>query len=240
MKKIKKTRVNLIKLIEIFDERNNIYKGHTTSIIGFIGEDLNVAIFTDYLIRRKKIKNVKILPYPVTGQPQVRCRLDRWIKVNNILYQTEIKNWCSFQIRGYRLPLRTTEQEIKELATNKWNRELNEHYNNIRKFGKVSKVLAKMKAPDNLTKKFKEIKPLVIHWMPISKKKVTPFFSHQIKKLGMDKKFTKQIQKNFTAVNYFSCSLYIRELINKNGIKNLDLVLPNVNVRMNVIKELLK
>lgn len=242
MKKIIKTSVNLTKLIEVFDEHNNKYKGHTTPVIGFIGEDLNAAIFTDYLIRRKKAKNVEILSYPVnTGQERVRGReLDRWIKADNILYQTEIKSWCSFQIGGYKLLLESTEQKTKELANEKWERELNEHYNNIENFGKVSKVLAKMKIPDDLIKKCKIVEPLVIHWMPISKKEATPFFSHPIKNLGMNAKFAKQIQKTFATVNYFSCSLYIRELISKDKKENLDLVLPNVGVRMDIIKKLMK
>jgi len=246
MKKNKKTRVNLIKLIEVFDERNDIYKGHTTPIIGFIGEDLNAAIFADYLIRRGKIKNVEILPYPVnTGQERVRGReLDRWIKAGNILYQTEIKSWCSFLAgKGrYKLPLGATEQEMKESANKKWEIELNEHFNNIKTFGKVSKVLDKMKVPDDLIKKFKkvEVEPLVIHWMPISKKEAMPFSRTKLKDLGLDKKFAKQIQKDFTAVNYFSCSLYIRELINKDKRKYLDLDLPNVSERVNIMEKLMK
>lgn len=246
MEKKKKTRVNLIKLIEIFDEHNNAYKGHTTPIIGFIGEDLNAAIFADYLIRREKVKNVEILSCPVnTGQERVRGReLDRWIKADSILYQTEIKSWCSFQIGGYKLPLSATEQNTKKLANEKWGKELNGQYNGINNIeslgkGKVSKVLVKMKIP-NETKGYKTVRPLVIHWMPISKKETTPFFSHSIKDLGLDKKFAKQIQNTFSTVNYFSCSLYIRELINKDGIKSLDLILPNVDMRINIIKELMK
>lgn len=246
MEKTKKTSVNLTKLIEVFDEHNNAYKGHTTPIIGFIGEDLNAAIFADYLIRKEKVKNVEILSCSVnTGQERVRGReLDRWIKADNILYQTEIKSWCSFQIGGYKLPLEATEQNTKKLANDKWERELNGQYNGISDIkslgkGKVSKVLVKMKIPDGI-KGHKTVMPLVIHWMPISKKETIPFFSHPIKDLGLDKKFAKQIQKTFTAVNYFSCSLYIRELINKDKVESLDLVLPNVDMRMNIIKKLMK
>jgi len=240
MKKKEKLRVNLNNIIKVFDERNGLYKGHTTPITGVIGEDINAAIFADYLVSRKKAKNVGVLPYPVnTKQEGGRGpRLDRWIKADNVLYQSEIKSWCSFQIGGYKLLLKDSKQKIQELANKKWVREKDDQYKGIKEFGKVSKVLAKMKIPDDLIKKYKIAKPLVIHWMPISNKEATPFFSYPIKNLGMDKRFAKQIQKNFTEVNYFSCSLYIRELINK-GRRELNLSLPNVDTRMNIIRELI-
>src|SRR3989344_1538577 len=130
MKKNDKTRVNLIDLIKVFDERNVAYKWHTTPIIGLIGEDLNAAIFKDYLLRKKKARTVKVFSYPVnTGQMGGQGpRLDRWIKADKKLYQAEIKNWCSFQIGGYKLSLGTPESEVEELANEKWKRELREHY----------------------------------------------------------------------------------------------------------------
>lgn len=241
MKKKETSRVSLNNLIRVFDERNGLYKGHTTHVAGVIGEDINAAIFADYLVRRKKAKIVEVLSYPVsTRQEGGRGpRLDRWIKADNVLYQSEIKSWCSFQIGGYKLLLEDSEQKIQELANKKWVREKDDQYKGIKEFGKVSKVLAKMKIPDDLIKKYKISKPLVIHWMPISNDEATPFFSYPIKNLGMDEQFTKQIQKDFTKVNYFSCSLYIRELINK-GEKELNLSLPNVDIRMNIIRKLIK
>jgi hypothetical protein len=246
MKKTTKIRVNLVKLIEMFDEHNNLYKGHTTPIIGLIGEDLNAAIFSDFLVRRKKAKNVGVLSYSVnTGQKRVRGReLDRWIKEDNILYQAEIKSWCSFQIGGYELLLGASKQDTKELANKKWEKELSGQYNNIKDIkelgkGKVSKVLVRMKIPDDLIERYKVAEPLVIHWMPISNKEAKPFFSYPVKDLGMNKKFTKRILKDFKKVNYFSCSLYIRELINEDE-KELNLSLPNVDVRMDIIKKLMK
>ena len=119
MRKTTKIKINLVNLIEIFDERKDKYKGHTTSVIGIIGEDLNAAIFADYLIRRKKAKNVEILPYPVRQNEAQGLHLDRWIKTNNTLYQTEIKSWCSFQVGGYELPLNSTEQKINKWARKK-------------------------------------------------------------------------------------------------------------------------
>jgi hypothetical protein len=239
MKENNEVRVDLNNLIRVFDERNDLYKGHTTPITGVIGEDLNAAIFRDYLLRKKIKKSVEVLPYPVnTRQEGGRGpRLDRWIKADNVLYQSEIKSWCSFQIGGYKLLSKTSEQETKKLASRKWEQELREHYQGIEEFGKVSKVLAKMKIPEELTKQYKIAKPLVIHWMPISNKDATPFFSSPVKKLGMGGQFTRQIQKDFTEINYFSCSLYIRELISE-GKKDINLSLPNVDIRMDTLKKL--
>lgn len=147
--------MNLRKLIEVFDERKDEYKGHTTPIIGLIGEDLNAAIFTDYLKRRRG-KKAEVLSFPIMMEPGQggNKKLDRWIKAGNTLYQAEIKSWCSFQIGGFTLLLKASEPETKELAHEKWESELYEHYNGTQTFGKVSKVLAKMKIPDDLKKKY--------------------------------------------------------------------------------------
>ena len=74
--------------------------------------------------------------------------------------------------------------------------------------------------------------------MPISNNEAVPFFSHLVKDLGMGKKLTKQIQKDFREVNYFSCSLYVRELISE-GVLELNLDLPNVQARMGIMKKLM-
>ncbi len=102
-----KIEVDLKKLIEVFDERNTKYQGHTAAISVILGEDLNTALFTHYLKNVEKEKNVEILPYKVkTGWPGGHGpQLDRWIKVGKTFYQTEIKNWCCFQIGGYKLLL---------------------------------------------------------------------------------------------------------------------------------------
>lgn len=241
-----KTQVNLKKLIKVFDEHNEIYKGHTTSIIGLIGEDLNAAIFADYLVRRKKLKNVEVLPYRVKiEQKHVRGReLDRWIKADNTLYQTEIKNWCCFKIAGYKLLLKAKTEDVRELTKNLWKRELKDQYkdkNSIKNLTGVSKVLIKMKIPDEI-KGYKKAEPLVIHWMPISNNSADPLFSLKIQNLRMGKRLTKQIRENFKKINYFSCSLYVRELVNKSQTKldpKLDLDLPNIKARMNIIKQLI-
>ena len=78
-----KIEVDLKKLIEVFDERNTKYQGHTAAISVILGEDLNTALFTHYLKNVEKEKNVEILPYKVkTGWPGGHGpQLDRWIKV---------------------------------------------------------------------------------------------------------------------------------------------------------------
>jgi len=240
MKKGDEVRVGLHDLIRVFDEHNVLYKGHTTPIIGFIGEDLNAAIFTHYLANREGSKNARVLPYPVnTGQKRVRGReLDRWIKSDKVLYQTEIKNWCSFMLPSYKLLVGATDQERGKLAKEKWEVELKKHYRGSEEFGMVSKVLLVMKIPKDLIKKYKVVKPLIIHWMPISNKKMRPFFSCSVEKLGMSTKLMRQVPKSFTKINYFSCSLYIRELIDE-GKKNINLSLPNVGIRMEILKKLI-
>lgn len=235
MNKTIKTRINPIELIKVFDEQNNLYKGHTTPIMGIIGEDLGAALFSHFLEENGK-KDIQILSIPVTTGNNDGPRLDRWIKVGKILYQTEIKSWCSFQIGGYKLFLDAPPREVKKLAATKWERELTEHYRGAKKFGKASKVLAPMEIPD--TQEIKKSTPLVIHWMPVSKDG-NPFFSYPVKDLGVNKKLMKQIPKSFKTVHYFSCSLYVRNLIKK-GEKEVELSLPNVKMRMSVMQKLVK
>jgi len=243
--------IDLIKLIKVFDEHNEEYQGHTTSIIEIFGEDLNAGLFKHYLDNLTK-KKTKILPYKVkTGWPQGKGpQLDRWIKAGKILYQTEIKSWCCFQTGGgYKLPINASVEKIKKEVERKWQRELGREYvvNNktTKDIASVNKVLVEMKVPKEIKKEeFNKVKPLVIHWMPISAKGVKPFSSVSLKSIGIKNIKTKEnksikIPESFKEINYFSCSLYIRELLNKN-ITELNLNLPNANKRIDIINEISK
>ena len=80
-------KINIEKTIEFFD--NPKEKGHTTSIVGIIGEDLNAYSFKDYM-EKERGATVEILTNPVTTGYKKGKRLDRWIYVkennNETLY----------------------------------------------------------------------------------------------------------------------------------------------------------
>jgi len=240
-------KINIKALVQLLDSHESKWRTHITSVIGLVGEDINAAIFVDYLKRWKKVNaevsSDKVKPKTLKGK-----RLDRWIIAGNKLYQVEIKNWCSFRIGGYTLPLGATEKVVEELANKNWKRELIEQWGNggdnrtgksrhgIKEFGRVSKVLSEMNLSDNLLKYKNRLKPLVIHWMPISNKKTESFFFLSVKSMGLSNYINNRIK--FDRVYYFSSSLYLRELI-KSGKKTLDLDLPNVKIRLNALNTFL-
>lgn len=228
-------RINIEKLVQLLDGREVKYSGHITSVIGLVGEDINTEIFIDYLKTRKSIKDkdIEIESKVNTGRKK-GPHLDRWIRAGKNLYQVEIKNWCSFQFGGYELPLNVKKQEIGVEASKKWERELRDYYENKEEINKVNKVLVEMKVPVKLSSYRKNVQPLVIHWMPISNNGVKPFFSVPIKFLGLNNSFP--INFKFTKVNYFSSSIYLRELI-KNGKEELDLNLPNFKTRIEMVNQ---
>lgn len=228
-------KVNIKALVQLLDGHESKWSGHITSVIGLVGEDINATVFVDFLKRIKGVK-AEVLPDIVTPGQQKGQRLDRWIQTRSTLYQSEIKNWCSFQIGGYQLSSDATKQEVEKLANKNWMRELKEHYKNPKVFGKVSKVLTKMKIPNHLLKYHSKIEPLVIHWMPISNSRATPFFSVPVKSLGLNKYLLSKTQ--FDKVYYFSSSLYLRELL-KSGVTKLDMNLPNVKTRLTALKTFL-
>ena len=79
----------------MFDTRNSEIKGHITSIIGIVGEDLGAALFKHYYERNHNGKASISDSSPKSGGRK-GPRLDRWIyvaeKQKTIAYQTEIKN----------------------------------------------------------------------------------------------------------------------------------------------------
>lgn len=241
-KQCSKRKINITGLVKLLDSHELKWKNHTTPIIGLVGEDINAAIFVDYWKRRKRIKakDIEVCHDGRVNQGTKQGRrLDRWIKVGNDFYQAEIKNWCSFRIGSYELPLNSSKQKVEKLATRHWMREKRENW--AGQDDRISKVLSKMKDPVGFSKDKHTIKPLVIHWMPISNKRANPFFSVSIKSLNLNKYLLKKIGKatKFKSVYYFSSSLYLRELL-KSGIRTLDLYLPNVEKRLSALREFLK
>jgi hypothetical protein len=229
-------KINIERLVEFFDSRNPSYRTHVTAIIGLIGEDLNSALFADYLNRTDEFAKAQVLGYQMSTGRLKGPRLDRWILADKILYQSEIKNWCSFAIGGYTLSLSAPDKEVQDLARKYWRREKEDNYENCKEYGRVSKVLASMNIPADFNDKKLDLRPLLIHWMPISSRGLKPFFSVPVRSLGLDKRFTKQIK--FKCLYYFSCSLYLRELIKK-GYRFLNLDLPNYEKRVNLLKSFL-
>ena len=227
-------KIDIKQILHLFDEKaeDNELKGHATSVVGFLGEDLNAAIFVHY--GKSLGAEVKLLPDNVTTGRKKGPRLDRWIfwqKSKPILYQSEIKNWSSWAIGSRPLLLTARDHEIANAAKKDWERELKEDYIGKKVYGKVSKVLLKMMVPEG----FRNIKvePLVIHWRVINPKGIEPFFRIPVRQLNI------KFKTDFSMINYFSVSLYLRRLLKKNK-KYVDIEIPRVEERFKIVNNLLR
>jgi hypothetical protein len=114
--------INIRQVLEFFDEEPEYGRGHTSGIVGIIGEDLNASVFKRFM-EAKGVK-AEILEDSVTTHKKKGQRLDRWIYVNEngleTLYQCEIKNWSSWAIGGRRLNVDASEDEIREVCKYYW------------------------------------------------------------------------------------------------------------------------
>lgn len=218
-------QVDIIRVLEFYDERVLPSHHHATAINAIAGEDMGAGLFLHYL----KEKNIaaEILPYRCTQGTTSGVRLDKWIRVtkNNkkIYYQTEIKNWSAHAFGGKRLMINAMQNEISDHKMERWNkfwdgktlRDLN-----------ARKVLTLMKLPEGINKlsEKRKIEPLICFWdsmHPYGKKE--PFFSVEIK------------NKSFSRLWVFSMSAYLRNMLSS-GEKKIMIEMPDTEVRVQWLK----
>ena len=226
-------KIDIEMAVRFFDDTPD--HGNATSIVGLIGEDLNAQAFK-YFLENERHVEANILDIPITTGQQKGKRLDRWIHVKEsgkeILYQCEIKNWSSTAIHGRKLKLDADTEETKTVADYYWNLQRRLEFADSKFPNGVTKVFVPMKKPDEYNNI--SVRPLLIYWMPISKNKGTePFFSALVSELSNEK-----IPPTFAEFDIFSVSLYFRKLLKK-GIKSIDLNMPNVEKRMDVLKRII-
>lgn len=117
-------RLNIKELLEYFDLRGATDYGDTTATISVVGEDLGASLFRHYC---QKVRGTKVEIYdpnkeiPTEGKRMGR-RLDRWVierkNDTQVLYQVEIKSWCSRAIGGIDIPVKVTDGELLEKIKN--------------------------------------------------------------------------------------------------------------------------
>lgn len=219
--------VDIVSLLEFYDEKIPSSHHHATAINAIAGEDMGAGLFLHYL-RQKDIVG-EILPYRCTQGTKSGVRLDKWIRVtkNNkkIYYQTEIKNWSAHAFGGKRFMINSPKNIISEHKKERWNkfwdgktlRDLN-----------ARKVLTLMKLPEEINKlsENRKIEPLICFWdsmHPEGKKE--PFFPIKIK----DKKFSK--------LWVFSMSAHLRNLL-VSGEKTISIDMPDTSARIKWLKKL--
>ena len=109
--------VDVTETLRFFDEIPEWAVKQATAIVGLIGEDLNTACLQHYL--ESQGAAVTVYPDSVTTGKSKGPRLDRWIGVDgafgeNVLFQTEIKNWSAHAISGRKLRIDAPSHEIRE------------------------------------------------------------------------------------------------------------------------------
>lgn len=223
-------KINIKETIEFLDSRSE--KGLANSIIGVIGEDLNAYSFVDYLKRELKAEKAEILPFSVTTGKNIGKRLDRWIFVEyngkKILYQCEIKNWAAMAINGRSLGIEASNENKINVANANWENQVNGEFSDRNYPNGVTKVLVKMKHPkgyDGI-----KVEPLILYWMPISNTpNLKSFFKVAISAFN-----NQNLGKDFSELNIFSVSLYLRSLLEK-GVKSIEIDGKNIEQKLKVL-----
>lgn len=228
-------KINIKELLEYFDIKETTDYGDTTATISVVGEDLCASIFKHYceLKRGSRVSIVDSNQHIPVQMKKIGRRLDRWIlekrKTKNVLYQTEIKNWCSRAIGGVNVPPDANQEMLDELAEINWLHHLSEITS---KDGNgVNKVFVEMVNDKKLGFVNSYVKePLLIFWDARKPKKERDYF------------FKYHLPKKYFDYDYswvFSCSLYLRHLYNEGRLEIL-IDMPNVARRLKQLNQIFK
>lgn len=219
-------KLNIKALLDFFDGKEDNQKGDATAMSSLLGEDLNAAVFKHFKQGKIEILEESVLPGTMKGK-----RLDRWLadSKNKILYQCEIKNWAASAIGGKQLKTSANKEEVRSIAQYHWDRQMKESFNARAPYPNgTNKVLLKMRRPKGLEELV--IEPLLIYWMPIANtQELDPATSISTTNL--------QFKTEFTKLNIFSVSLYLREL-RMRGKDTIHLDMPHFEHRMKILSKL--
>ncbi|HSH66874.1 MAG TPA: hypothetical protein VLB84_14045 [Bacteroidia bacterium] len=231
-----KITIDIDKVLKFFDEKG---LGHSSAIIGLLGEDLGLGLIKHY--HESRGASVSILE----GVPKEALRrgqqLDGWIKVTKdnqtTFYQTEVKNWNSHSKGGKILKLDCGNDELREFAKDKFDKLWDGSINKFKAVEKdyVSKVIKKMVYPEGFDEsRGDKILPLLCNWYAISSE-LLPSPTPQ----SMPPAWSEvSCDYDFQTLCFFSMSIYLRELKNKKE-KRITIYASKVIKRMNIFFELI-
>ena len=212
--------------IDIIEGEKNGNRGHATSIIGLIGEDLNAAVFKHYRDNKPVILKENVVQGFSGGK-----WLDRWIvdDEKKILYQCEIKNWAGASLGGRTLPVEASLDLQKDVAQYNLGRLLSFFSLSKEHPTGLTKVLLPMRAPKNFESY--PVRPMLILWMLITDDVATmnPHFTIR----------TLPITDSFSELDIFSVSLYLRQLLGDN-VDTIELQTPAIKERLRIINSFVR
>lgn len=227
-------KINISKIIELYDMQNRENSKHISSITGLIGEDLLSGLLKHYLCRNEDGVDVKIDESVTPKQKGKNGKmLDRWIlklKDGNpeVCFQTEIKNWSSHSLSGVKFNFNI--KSPMDFDTNKSEEIFNKIWDNANGeiiHPSVKKVLFEMNnKPSDFNVK---AQPLVCFWMPImNNSNIQPFFTVNHENIN---------KKGFDYLSFFSGSIYLRSLL-YSRIYDIDIEMPNLIKRNSLMHTL--
>lgn len=151
-------RISVPALVSFFDEKPEGSRGHATSIVGILGEDLSSALLIRCLTERYSY--ARLISRKCTTGKQRGPRLDCWIGATIdgawTLFQVEIKSWSAHAIGGRTLRTDAGPEELHAHRMERWKHQwTGETFRNKA----VRKVLQPMKKPEQ-----GGVKPLACFW----------------------------------------------------------------------------
>jgi hypothetical protein len=233
--------INIKELLEYFDLKESTNYGDATATISVVGEDLCASLFKHYCEAEHNSRVDIIDPnhHIPTQLKKIGRRLDRWIieykNEGNVLYQTEIKNWCSRAIGGVNVPLDTNEDTLSGLADTNWLHHITEMTS--KDANGVNKVLVDMVSDKKMVNdkslgigSLYKKEPLLILWNVAKPKgEKDYFFKYNLPEKHFDYEYCW----------IFSCSLYLRQLYKKEKLEVI-IDMPNVSRRLKQLNQIFK
>jgi hypothetical protein len=219
--------LNLIPLLQFFDEGIDGSQGHATACNAMMGEDLGIGLLKHYFENSgKKVIRVEV-SQPCTQGTQRGVRLDGWLIVNfsdgrQIDYQVEIKNWSSHSIGGRRLRADASDEEKRLHRIERWENQWDEDAGQLRE-KTAQKVVVQMRRINSSS----PVLPLICFWDPMHPK-------------GFEDALFEVETNNeiFPKLWVFSMSTYIRSL-RLNGIESIGIDMQNTENRLNWMNKFL-
>lgn len=227
-------KINVRNILEFFDEKPAGSKGHHTSIMSLMGEDLGVGLLKHCLESRDakvQILNERPKCEPVVGSlrtqlPDIKKRpeLDYWVSVvwpdgSATLFQVEVKSWAAYAKDGRVLKFDASPDDVRAFRQERW-----KHYGweEVRPGASLRdpivqtvKVLVPMRRPLGVAH---PVEPLVSYWVALHPAGDDEcLFPHKLPN-GLP----------FSQVWVFSQSAYLRSL----NIGEIEVDAPNVAERV--------
>jgi len=218
------------------DSKKKANSPYSNVIVQLLGEDLGAHCFRRYLDEVEPGCRITIddsTPCKLDG-PKGK-QLDRWIRVDyqhgrKVDYQTEIKTWNSNGLGGIPVSLNASLDELADYGRNEWQKRWDDKDLKFRD-EKVGKVLIKMN--QNKLKDTAECshEALLIYWAPIYNRPIQSLLDGSLWRHPTPK-------CDFSELNVFSVSTYLRHLAHDLGETTIDMVSPDFDRTRETMKHL--